>query len=190
MKNTVSSAKTNLDVCARVRYTRNIWQCYISAIIHQVQTKLWGQGIPAGPNRQDIVDAWGHRLSWQVEYKTDSGRRKGGGGGRGLLCSTTAPLTWLDWRLRGPVKRGSWSSDKCRIYQMLGCQWEVEPVSLPEVFVFMVHFMSRVQARSCPLIRSAHSEVRDRELTKPPFYYLDPFCGARRLEKRHSIVQQ
>jgi len=31
--------------------TRNIWQRYSSAVIHQVQTKLWGQGFPTGQNR-------------------------------------------------------------------------------------------------------------------------------------------
>lgn len=36
---------------------------------------------------------------------------------------------------------------------------------LPEVFVFMVHRLYRVQTRLCPLIRSAHYEVMDHERT-------------------------
>lgn len=62
------------------------------------------------------------------------------------------------------------------------------PFLLPEVFVFMVRYLYRVQTCSCPLIRSAHFEVTDHEQTNPPFYYLDPFYGARRLRKVSHFV--
>lgn len=57
------------------------------------------------------------------------------------------------------------------------------PSLLPEVFVFMVRYLYRVQTCSCPLSRSAHFEVTDHERTNPPFYYLDPLYGAWRLKK-------
>lgn len=63
------------------------------------------------------------------------------------------------------------------------------PFLLPEVFVFMVHYVYCVQTCSCPLIRSAHSEVTDHEYTGSPFYYVEPFYGARRL-KGYQISRQ
>lgn len=47
----------------------------------------------------------------------------------------------------------------------------------------MVRYLYSARARSCPLIRSAQSEVTVHERTDPPFYYLDPFYGARRLKE-------
>ena len=100
--------------------------------------------------------------------KTVSVRGEGGWElGAALFPQLSSHGTHTNQKLRGAVKRGSWSSDKFSIYQMLGCQWQLSLSLLPEVFVFTVHYVYCVLTRSCPLIRSAHFEVTDQVRGSP-----------------------
>lgn len=191
IKNTVSSAKqTWMWVWVWDKYQEYLTVLYFS---HHPSSsnKIMRTGNPS--RSKQVRYSWCLRTwtFWHVEYKAVAeerivgGKGDGGGGFLPKLQHSTHGWSQNSGELSGEA------ADQAINAESTKCCAVIENCSLfllPEVFVFMVHYLYCVQTCSCPLIRSADFEAMDHEQTKPLLYYLDPFYGARRLEKASNFT--
>lgn len=119
----------------------------------------------------------------------------GGGGGDGDGSPPPHPPTHL-WHGSHGWTQNSWELSREAADQAINAEstksWAVgenrSPFLLPEVFVFMVHYVYCVQTCSRPLIRSAHSQVTDHEYTNSSFYYCGTFLWSPEAERLSNFM--